>query len=83
MFFVSIKVTVIMQKIMLVFNTIRGNKTVYRLTDSNPFASQETKIPRALQCQSGVDHRHLNVSSESAAGLFKISIFSKSLQDLR
>jgi hypothetical protein len=83
MLFISIKVAVIMQQIVVVFNAIRGNKTIYGLADNDSVASQHAIITRALQRQFGGNHLYLNIFPECAAGFFKISVVSKSLQDFR
>lgn len=58
-FFVAVKITIVMQEIMLILNTIGRNQTVNRFTDSNPLPTQEAIIPSALHCQIRIYHLYL------------------------
>ena len=83
MIFITVEVALIVQQVVLIFDTVCGNETVDRLADSDSLAPQQPIIAGTLQSQFRTDHRRLGIFSEGAAGFFEISILPKALHNLR
>jgi hypothetical protein len=60
MFFVSVEVAVILQEFMVVFDTICGNETIYRLADGDSFLPQDAIVPGALNRKRWGNHAFLH-----------------------
>ncbi len=82
-FFVGLKITVVVQEFMVVFQAVSGDQIVDRLAHGHPFLPQGTVVARALNGQMRANQAGLQELSQGAAGFFKISILAESLQHLR
>ena len=83
MLFVSIKIVVVVQKIVFILDAECSDEAVYSLANRYPFAAQQTEVARALQGETGVDHLYLGEFAERPASFLKINILAKALQHFR
>ena len=79
-FFVSIEVAIVMQKLMIVFNAKSGNETVHCLADSDSFLPQEAITSCAFHRQHRVDHAFLHKFPQYSVDFLKIGVVTKALQ---